>query len=345
MPIWRAGLRSEPTTAGDSYLPSVLLAAPTIESIRAARDRIAGTALRTPLVAIELADRHEPVWLKLENLQPIGSFKLRGAANAMATAGAGALAHGVYTASAGNMAQGVAWCARKLGVPCQVVVPDRAPETKRAAIERLGGRVIPVPFDRWWQTLADRSYPGLSGTFIHPFADTAVMAGNGTIALELLDDLAAIDVVVVPFGGGGLCCGIAAAIRSQHPDTRICAVEVDTAAPLTASRAAGHPVRITREASFVDGIGAAEVSAEIWPLAAQLIDEVVAVSPAQIAGAIRFLAERGHIVAEGAGAAPLAAVMSGAVAGRRVVCIISGGNLEPDTFAAILRGGTPEGHA
>ncbi len=321
------------------------LSAPSLESIRVARTRIADIAMRTPLVPLEVADRDEPVHLKLENLQPIGSFKLRGAANAMAAAGADALAEGVYTASAGNMAQGVAWCAREFGVPCAVVVPDRAPQTKRAAIERLGSRVIPVPFDRWWQTLTDRCYPGLSGTFVHPFADTGVMAGNGTIALELFEELPEMDVVVVPFGGGGLCCGIAAGLRALGPHTRICAVEVDTAAPLAASRAAGGPVRITRQASFVDGIGAAEVSAEMWPLAAQLVDDVAVVSPAQIAGAVRFLAERGHVVAEGAGAASLAAVMSGAVAGRRIVCIVSGGNIEPDTFAAILRGDTPEGHA
>ncbi len=327
------------------YFPPVSVNAPSLESIRAARDRIAGIVVRTPLLAVELPQRDGPVHLKLENLQPIGSFKLRGAANAMAAAGADALAEGVYTASAGNMAQGVAWCAREFGVPCAVVVPDRAPQTKRAAIERLGGRVIPVPFDRWWQTLTDRSYPGLSGTFVHPFADTHVMAGNGTIALELLEELPEIDVVVIPFGGGGLCCGIAAAIGALSPHTRICAVEVDTAAPLTAARAAGRPVRITRQASFVDGIGAAEVSADMWPLAAELIDEVTVVSPAQIAGAVRFLAERGHVVAEGAGAAPLAAVMSGSVGGRHIVCIVSGGNLEPDTFAAILRGDPPEGHA
>jgi threonine dehydratase len=323
----------------------VPVAAPTLEAIHAARDRIAGTVVRTPLLAVELPDRVEPVHLKLENLQPIGSFKLRGAANAIASAGAAALSRGVFTASAGNMAQGVAWCARRSGVPCAVVVPDRAPQTKRSAIERLGGRVIPVPFDRWWQTLADRAFPGLTGLFVHPFADTGVMAGNGTIALELLDDLAEIDVVVVPFGGGGLCCGIAAAMRALSPRTRICAVEVDTAAPLTAARAAGRPVPVTRHASFVDGIGAAELSAEMWPLAAELIDEVAVVSPAQIAGAIRLLAERGHVVAEGAGAAPLAAVLSGAVTGRRIVCITSGGNLEPETLAAILHGDTPEGHA
>jgi threonine dehydratase len=326
-------------------VPSQPVTAPTLESIRAARERISGTAVRTPLISVDISGRDDPVGLKLENLQPIGSFKLRGAANATARAGVEALRHGVVTASAGNMAQGVAWCARRLGVPCHVVVPDRAPETKTAAIERLGARIVRVPFDQWWQTLADRRYPGLDGKFIHPFADTDVMAGNGTIALEIFDDLPEVDTVVVPWGGGGLCCGIGAALRALSPRTRICAVEVDTAAPLTASRARGRPERITRVPSFVDGMGGKEVTDEMWPLAQTFVDDVVVVSPAQIAGAIRFLVERCRVVAEGAGAAPMAAVMAGSVRGRRVVCVTSGGNLDLAALAAILRGETPEARA
>ncbi len=321
------------------------LTAPSLASIHTARDRIAGIVVRTPLLAIEVPQRDAAVHLKLESLQPIGSFKLRGAANAMAAAGAAALRDGVLTASAGNMAQGVAWCAREFGVPCHVVVPDRAPTTKTAAVERLGGRIVRVPFDRWWQTLVERGYPGLAGRFIHPFADSDVMAGNGTIALEILDDLPDVDTIVVPWGGGGLCCGIASAVKAIAPGVRIVAVEVDTAAPLSASRAHGQPTRVERRASFVDGIGAAEVSAEMWPLAQHLVDDVAVVSPAGIAAAIRFLAERGHVLAEGAGAAALAAVVAGAVAGSRIACVVSGANLDPETFAAILRGDTPEGHA
>jgi len=185
-----------------------------LEQVQEARRNIAGSAIRTPLVRLNTFDAAGEVYLKLENLQPIGSFKIRGAANAMALAGDSAIAHSVWTASAGNMAQGVAWCARDRGVPCRVVVPDHAPRGKLDAIERLGAQAIPVPFDVWWRTLEDRAYRGENGLFVHPFADAAVMAGNGTIGLEVLEDLAEVDAVLVPWGGGGLSCGIAAAVRA-----------------------------------------------------------------------------------------------------------------------------------
>ena len=176
----------------------------TLADVRAARERLAGIAVRTPLVRLDLPDAAGEIWLKLENLQPIGSFKLRGAANAMLLAGRDRLAHGAYTASAGNMAQGVAWSARRLGVPCTVVMPDHAPQTKIDAVERLGARVVKVPYDRWWQTMVEHSYPGIDGLFVHPVSDPAVVAGNGTIGLEIVDDLPDVDTVLVPFGGGGL---------------------------------------------------------------------------------------------------------------------------------------------
>ena len=200
---------------------------PSLNDIHAARARLSGIAVRTPLVRFT-GDPARDIHLKLESLQPIGSFKLRGAANAMAIASPAELADGVYTASAGNMAQGVAWCARERGIRCRVVVPEHAPRTKTEAIERLGGEVIRVPFDQWWQTLIDRGRPDFDGLFVHPFADTAVMAGNGTVALEIFDDLADIDAIIVPYGGGGLACGIAAAARAVSPRTKVYAVEVDT---------------------------------------------------------------------------------------------------------------------
>src|SRR6266550_999612 len=178
-----------------------------LEEVQAARSRLAGRVMRTPLVRLQV-DGDTEIYLKLENLQPIGSFKLRGATNAIALAGEGALEHGVYTASAGNMAQGVAWCARELGVSCRVLVPDHAPKAKTDAIERLGGEVIKLPFDEWWQIMIDHAYPGMEGLFVHPFADQAVMAGNGTIALELFEDVNEVDAIIVPYGGGGLSCGI-----------------------------------------------------------------------------------------------------------------------------------------
>jgi len=314
------------------------LAAPTLDDINDARARIDNIARRTPLLPFP---EEGDVYLKLENLQPIGSFKLRGAANAMAVAGPEALANGVYTASAGNMAQGVAWCAQQLGVRCQVIVPEHAPRTKTDAIERLGGEVIRVPFEQWWQTLVDKGAPGMDGVFVHPFADTAVMAGNGTIALEIFEDIDDVDVIIVPYGGGGLSCGIAAATLALSPRTKVYAVEVETAAPLTASLAAGTPTPVTRTQTFIDGMGSGAVFDEMWPLVQSLLAGTVVVTVAQFAAAVKLLAERARIVAEGAGAAPLAAAMTGAFDGQRVVCIVSGGNIDMDKLATILRGDIP----
>src|SRR5215813_6481352 len=215
-----------------------------LEDIRAARERIADAVVRTPLVRLQLDDAPAEIYLKLESLQPIGSFKLRGASNALLQAPPEALREGVWTASAGNMAQGVAWQARRMGVPCSIVVPDHAPETKLAAIRRLGGAIVKVPFDEWFQILTTRSFPGMTGYFVHPFSDAAVMAGNATIGLEILEDLPEADAVVIPYGGGGLSCGIASALRALRPATRVYACEVETAAPLAASLAAGAPTRV-----------------------------------------------------------------------------------------------------
>lgn len=317
------------------------LSAVPLQAIEEARDRIAGTARRTPLVRLPSDLAPSEVYLKLENLQPIGSFKLRGAANSIAISGEAATAHGVYTASAGNMAQGVAWCARELGIRCQVIVPEHAPKTKTDAIERLGGEVIRMPFDEWWQTIIDHGSPGMDGLFVHPFADEAVMAGNGTIALEIFEDLTDVDAILVPYGGGGLSCGIAAAARAVSPGTKVYAVEVETAAPLTASLAAGTPTPVTRTPTFIDGMGSTAVSDEMWPLVQSLLAGTIVVSVAQIAAAVKLLAERCRVVAEGAGAASLAAALSGNVDGKRIVCIVSGGNIDSDKLATILRAEIP----
>ncbi|CAN5116523.1 hypothetical protein BH09GEM1_BH09GEM1_39530 [soil metagenome] len=314
------------------------LAAPTIGDICLAQSRIAGIAIRAPLVRYQGDVGTGEVHLKLENLQPIGSFKLRGAANAMAALDAETLAGGVYTASAGNMAQGVAWCARERGVSCTVIVPEHAPTAKTSAIERLGGVVIRVPFDEWWRTLVDRSHPGVDGYFVHPFADTAVMAGNGTIGLEIFEDLHDVDAIIVPYGGGGLACGIAAAARVVSPRTKVYAVEADTAAPLTASFAAGIPIAVTRTPTFIDGMGSGGLSAEMWPLVRSLLAGTIVVSVAQVAAAVKALAERSRVVAEGAGAAALAAAQTGTLEGQRVVCIVSGGNIDLEVLTRILLG-------
>jgi threonine dehydratase len=317
------------------------LTPPTLDDIRAARERLAGVTVRTPLIRLNADGAPGEVWLKLENLQPIGSFKLRGAANAMRIAGLAGVREGVYTASAGNMAQGVAWSARELGVPATVVVPDHAPATKLAAIERLGGKVVKVPFERWWQVIQEHSFPGLGGLFIHPVADRNVMAGNGTVALEILEDLPDVDTVLVPFGGGGLSCGIAAALAALRPEARVFGCEVTTAAPLSASLAAGSPQTVDYQPSFVDGIGGKSLLPEMWPLASSLLAGARVVPLEEVAAAVRLLAERHRVIAEGAGATPVAAALAGVPEARKVVCVISGGNIDAAKLCAILDGRMP----
>ena len=315
--------------------------APSLEDIRAARARIADSAIRTPLIRLNVEDAPAEIWLKLENLQPIGSFKLRGAGNAMALLPKETLAKGVYTASAGNMAQGVAWNARRLGVPCTVVVPDHAPQTKIAAVERLGASIVRLPFDAWWNVIVEHHHPGIEGVFIHPVSDPAVIAGNGTIGLEILEDLPDVSAVIVPYGGGGLSCGIASAIRALSASVKMYAAEVDTAAPLSASLAAGRRLKIDYTPSFVDGIGSTGILEEMWPLASRLLDGSCVVSVAAAAGAVKLLVERNRVVAEGAGATSVAAALSGKAGSGKIVCVISGGNIDAAKLAAILTGQLP----
>jgi threonine dehydratase len=307
-----------------------------IEDIRRAQAAVSKAAIRTPLVRLNVWDAPAEIYLKLENLQPIGSFKIRGAANAMSLMSRAELAKGVLVASAGNMAQGAAWNARRLGVPCTVIAPDYAPETKVRAIERLGGRVIKVPFDRWWQTFTDRSYPGVDAVFIHSFDDDRVMAGNGTIGLELLEDLPEVDTVLIPWGGGGLAGGIATALRALQPSIRIFAVEADTGAPLTASLKAGSAQVVDYQPSFVDGIGSKTVFPNMLAMAQELLDGSLTASLDEIAAALRLMAERNRVIAEGAGAVALAVALSGKAGRGRIACIVSGGNIDLPKLAKIL---------
>ena len=309
----------------------------TLEQVHEARRNIAGTALRTPLVPLN-ADSATAVHLKLENLQPIGSFKIRGAANVMARTPRERLARGVLTASAGNMAQGVAFCARRLGIPATVVSPDTAPATKIRAVERLGGRVILAPFADWWRTFETRTYPGVDATFIHAFDDLDVMAGNGTIALELLEDLPEFDAMVIPWGGGGLSCGIAAVLRALAPRVKIYAAEVETAAPLAASLAAGEPRTVDYTPSFVDGIGSKMVFANMFEYARGLLDGSLVVSLAEAAAAMKLVAERNRIIVEGASACAVAAAVSGRAGAGKVIAVVSGGNIDLPKFAQLTAG-------
>jgi threonine dehydratase len=307
-----------------------------LEEIRKAREVIAGAAVRTPLIRLEAPESDAEIYLKLENLQPIRSFKIRGATNAVRQAPREEIERGVLTASAGNMAQGVAWAARDAGVPCAVVVPEHAPQAKVDAIERLGGRVIKVPYERWWQALVESRFEGEEGLFVHPVENDRVMAGNGTIGLELLEELPDLDAVLIPFGGGGLTVGIASAVKALRPEAKVYPVEPETAAPLAASLEAGEPQEVEYMPSFVDGAGARTVLEKMWPLVQEVVDGSCTASLEKTAAAVSLLAERASIVAEGAGALGVAAALAGRPGTGKIVCIVSGGNIDSSVLAGIL---------
>ncbi len=310
-----------------------------LTEIQAARARIADVAVRTPLIRLRADDAPAEIYLKLETLQPIGSFKIRGAINAVRQASKAERGRGLVTASAGNMAQGVAWAGRELGLPVTIAVPEHAPEAKLAAIERLGGKVLKVPYDEWWQAIVTSRVDGVDGLFVHPVQDEAVMAGNGTIGLEILEDLPDPDAVVVPFGGGGLTVGIASAIRALRPQTKIFTAEPATGAALVAALAAGGPVDVEYSPSFVDGSGSRRVLDSMWPRVSPLVDDAFDVQIADAAAAVRTLAARARVVAEGAGALATAAALAGRAGTGKVVCIVSGGNIDLAKLAGILEGG------
>lgn len=299
-----------------------------LEEIRRARERIGDSVLRTPL--IQFNDR---IWLKLECLQPIGCYKLRGGLSAVRAASAVELADGVVTSSAGNMAQGVAWAAREVGVRCRVIAPENAPRNKLERVEELGGELILVPHEEWWRSILEGGLDGVDGFFVHPVADEAVMAGNGTIGLELDEDAPEFDSVVIPWGGGGLTSGIASALKALRPEVRVVTSEPDTGAPLAASLGHDEPQEIEYTPSWVDGAGGRSLVPAMWERARELVDEAVAVSLEETAEAVRLLASRAHVVAEGAGALALAAALK---RDDRCVCIVSGGNIDAAVLAGIL---------
>src|ERR1700687_4319751 len=307
----------------------------TLAQAQEARRNIASVALRTPVIRCN-GEESANLYLKLENLQPIGSFKIRGAANVMARTPHERLRRGVLTASAGNMAQGGAFCPQRIGSSATVIAPDAAPATKISAVERMGGRVIKVPFAEWWRTFETRSYPGIDATFIHAFDDPDVMAGNGTLALELLEDLPDLDAVVIPWGGGGLSCGIAAVLRQRAPRVRIYAVEIETAAPLAASLAAGEPRTVEYQPSFVDGIGSKMVFPSMFERARGLLDGSLVVTLTEAAQAMKLVAERNRVIVEGAAACAVAAALAGSAGTGEVAAIVSGGSIDMDTFAQLV---------
>lgn len=314
---------------------------PTADDVAAARNNILGRAIRTPLLRLNADIPGSNIYLKLENLQPLGSFKIRAAVNVLKTMPAESLRLGVLTASAGNFGQGLAFEAREIGVPITVIVPETAAAIKAAALANLGATVIRVPFEDWWGVLTRRSFAGVDGVFVHPVAESAVVAGNATIGAEILEDLPDVDAVVVPFGGGGLISGIGSVMRRLGRTVRMIAAESEASQPAAAALANGRPVTVRHVQSFVDGMGSTTVLEEMWPLVRQSVDAAVCVSFAQITDAIRLLAARHHVVAEAAGAASVAAAMAAMTGSGEIVCIISGGNIDAAKLGSILNGQNP----
>jgi threonine dehydratase len=305
-----------------------------LAAIRDAAAAVYGVVVRTPLVRLDLGDRE--LYLKLETLQPIGSFKIRGAYNVVRQLTPAQLADGVWTVSAGNAAQGVALAARKAGACCSVMVMDTAPDTKIRAIERLGASIVRATYDECWKTVEAHASNRMTGHFVHPFDDDRFIAGNATAGLEILEDLPDVDAIVAPLGGGGLLSGIAAAVRELKPDTRVFAAEPETAAPLAASLAAGQARYFDNwTASFVDGAGGKSVLPTMWPLLSRLAGSIV-VSLDDAAAAMKLTAERMRVIAEGAAGCAIAAALSGRAGGGKTVAVVSGGNIDLAKFAALV---------
>ena len=308
-----------------------------LDDINAARKRISGTILRTPLTRLELGSDFPEIWLKLENLQPINAYKLRGAANAVAMLSDSERKRGVWTISAGNAGQGVAYAARQAGVPCSVVAIETAPESKLDRMRRLGAKLVLVPYDVAWRTLDERSYAGVEGTFIHPFDDDNFIAGHGTMGLEILEDLPEAITVVASIGGGGLITGVGSAIKASNPQIKIIGVEPETAAPAALSFRHGSPqVFSAWKASFVDGAGGQSMFPRMWERMKPVVDDCVVVSLDETKKAMRLLAEKARVIAEGAGALPVAAALTGKLGGGPIVAIISGGNIDLDKFCELI---------
>jgi threonine dehydratase len=314
---------------------------PAEKDVALARANIRSSALRTPLVKLAAAIPHTQVYLKLENLQPLGSFKIRPAVNVLKCTDPVRLRDGVITASAGNFGQGLAFAARSMGIPATVVVPENSAVTKAKSLAELGAKVIRLPFDDWWKVLTSRRFADEAGVFIHPVAEPGVVAGNATIGAEILEDLPDLDAVVVPFGGGGLASGIGSVMRRLKPKVRMIAAESEAAQPAAAALANGAPTRVPHIQSFVDGMGSSTVLEEMWPLIRRTVDQAVHASFSQIADAIRLLAERHHVIAEAAGAASVAAALAGMAGTGNIVCIVSGGNIDASKLGAILNGQSP----
>ena len=308
-----------------------------LSEIRTARERIAKTIVRTPLVRLELGPEFPDIRLKLENLQPINAYKLRGAANAVAALSEADRQHGVWTISAGNAGQGVAYAARAAGVPCTVVVVETAPKSKLERMKALGAKLIPVPYEIAWKALDERSFPGVDGTFIHPFDDDDFIAGHGTMGLEILEDAPDTAAVIASIGGGGLITGVASAIKALKPEIKVFGVEPETAAPAALSFKKDSPQIFPNwRASFVDGAGGQSMFPRMWERMKPVVDDYLVVTLKQTKNAMRLLAEKARIISEGAGALSVAAALSGEAGKGPIVAIISGGNIDLQKFCELI---------
>ncbi len=312
------------------------LSAPTLQEIRAAENLLAPYIIRTPLLRLNLPDRPDEIYLKLENLQPIGAFKVRPMGHAMLTADKNDLRHGAYTASSGNAGLGLAWMADILGISARVYAPDTAPESKLEAMRRFGAEIHLLTVDDWWKIIVNSCHPTDPGFYVDAVRSPSAMAGNGTIGLEIAEQLSDVDRVIVPFGGGGVACGIAAAMRALKPDVRLIVAESDAATPVTAALDAGRPVPVTVRPSFISGAGAPSLLKEMWPLVSQLVDGTIVSSVTEVADAVRLLLEHNHVIAEGAGAIALAAALSGEDGTGKTVCVVTGGNIDRSVLSKIL---------
>jgi threonine dehydratase len=312
-----------------------------LAEIESARARLDDLGLVAPLVGCDAAPAGKTVLLKLENLQPIGSFKIRPIGNAVLSKTPASLARGIYTTSSGNSALGVAWMAQRLGISATAVVPTNVPQAKLEKLRRWGAHIEVRSVEEWWRAIQVGALAGQKGLYIDAVRDPAALAGDGTIGVELLAAADDLDAILVPFGGGGLACGIACAIRAMRPSVRIIACELASAHPLKAAFEAGAPVETAHQAGFVSGVGFGTVLPEMWPLVRTMIDGVITVSLAEVAAAIKTLVERNRVVAEGAGAVSLAAALSGRYEHKTVCAVISGGNIDGATLTTILQGGLP----
>ena len=320
----------------DQEMRDASLTLPTVDDVRLASKRLAPYIVRTPLLRLNLRDAPNKIYLKLENLQSIGAFKARPMGNIVLSTERNALRNGVYTASSGNAGLGLAWIAHQLGIGATVYAPDSGPAAKLEPARDLGARVRLVSNDQWWTIIENNGHPTDSGYYVDAVRSLSAMAGNGTIGLEIVEQLPEVDTVIIPFGGGGIACGIASVFDVLKPDTRIVVAESEAAAPLSAAFREGRPVRVTVQPSFISGAGAPTVLTEMWPLIRHVVDSTVVISVSDVAEAIRLMFLHNRVVAEGAGAIPVAAALSGNAGSGTTVCVVTGGNIDQRTFCNIL---------